>query len=234
MPAPRSLGPSRRTLGVLLGAVLVLAAPAAASLSPDRLLSSALANARAQRSVHYVSTGSSGTVGVRMVCDAARDRGIQRITFHKAGKTGQATVLVVANTAYLRADQFALINYLGFSASAAKRDAGHWLKIPSSSPAYRTVSAAVRLNSMLAELALPKPLTRLPQSTVEGQHVIGLRNSSVSSGHRVTRTLYVRAAGLRLPVAESTQGGGSQSGVVLSRWNEPVRVSAPRGATLLK
>ena len=234
MPEPLSFRTGRWSLAALLGVAVVVAAPAAASLSPDRVLSSALANARAQRSVHYVSTGSSGNVGVRMVCDAARDRGIQRITFHKAGKTGHATVLVVANKAYLRADQFALINYLGFSASAAKRDAAHWLKIPSSTPSYAIVSAAVRLNSMLGELALPKPLLRLPQSTVEGQRVIGLRNSSVSSGHRVMRTLYVRAAGLRLPVAESTQSGGSQSRVVLSRWNEPVRVSAPRGATPLK
>jgi hypothetical protein len=169
-----------------------------------------------------------------MVCDAARDRGIQRITFHKAGKTGYATVLVVANTAYVRADRFALVNYFGFSASAAARDAGRWLKIPSTSPRYPAVSEAVRLNSMLAELALSKPLRQLSPSTVAGQRVIGLRNSSVSSGHRVTRTLYVHAGGMRLPVAESTQGGGSQTAVVLSRWNEPVRVSAPRGATLLK
>ena len=221
-------------LAALLGGAVVLAAPAAASVSPDRLLSSALDNARAQRSVHYVSTASSPTAGVRMVCDAARDRGIQRITFHKAGKTGHATVLVVANTAYIRANQFALFNYFGFSASAAKRYTGRWLKIPSNSPSYPTVSLAVRLNSMLGELVLPKPLHRLPQSTVEGQRVIGFRNSSPVSGHPANRTLYVRAAGLRLPVAEMTQGGGSQASVSLSNWNERVRVSAPRDATLLK
>jgi hypothetical protein len=234
MPESSSVRTGRRTLGALLGAAVVFAAPAAASLSPDHVLSSALDNARTQHSVHYVTTASSATVDVRMVCDAARDRGIQRITFHKAGQTGQATVLVVAKVAYLRGDQFALINYFGFSASVAKRHAGRWLKIASSSPSYATVSAAVRLNSMLKELALAKPLTRLPQSTVEGQRVIGLRNSSVSSGHRVTRTIYVRAAGRRLPVAESTQGGDSQSRVTLSSWNERVGVSAPRDATPLK
>jgi hypothetical protein len=225
--------PGRWSVAVLLG-VAVGVAPAAASLSPDRVLSSALANARAQRSVHYVHTGSSGTVAVRMVCDAARDHGIQRITFQRAGKTGHATVLVVADSAYIRADQFALINYFGFSASAAKQDAGRWLRVPSGSPRYAAVAEAVRLNSLLRELALPKPVRRLSESTVEGQRVIGLRNTSVSSGQRVTRTLYVRGSGLRLPVAESTEGGGSQSGVVLNHWNEPVRVSAPRGATLLK
>ena len=87
---------------------------------------------------------------------------------------------------------------------------------------------------MLAELALPKPLLRLPQSTVEGQRVIGVRNSSLVSGHRVMRTVYVSAVGLRLPVAELTQGGGNQGRVLLSHWNERVRVSAPRGAILLK
>ena len=234
MRQPLSRRTGRRALAALLGAAVVAAAPAGAALSPERVLSAALANARAQRSVHYVSTGSSATVAVQMVCDAARDRGIQRITFHKAGKTGHATVLVVANTAYVRSDQFALINYFGFSISAGKRDAGRWLKIPSSAPSYPTISEAVRLNSMLAELALPKPLLRLPQSAVEGQRVIGLRNSAVESGHRVMRTVYVSAVGLRLPVAELTQGGGNQGRVLLSHWNERVRVSAPRGAILLK
>ncbi len=56
---------------VIGAAVCVLAGAASASVSPDRLLSSALAAANAQRSVHYVSIASSPTVSVRMVGDAA-------------------------------------------------------------------------------------------------------------------------------------------------------------------
>ena len=52
-------------------------------------------------------------------------------------------------------------------------------------------------------------------------------------GHRLTRTLYVRAAGPRLPVAEVTREGGNRGSVTFSNWNHRVSVSAPTGATLI-
>lgn len=229
-----SLGVGLRSVAAVAGALCVLAAPAAASVSPDRLVSSALATARAQRSVHYDVTAVSPTMSVRMVCDAALDRGIQRITFRKAGKSGHVTVLVVANTAYVRGDAFILESYMGFSRAAAVRFAGRWVKIPHTASAYPAVAEAVRLRSAINEVALPRPRVALPESMLNGQRVIGIRNTSVASGHRVTHTLYVRAAGLRLPVTEVTREGGNRISVTFSNWNRPVTVSAPTGATPIK
>jgi hypothetical protein len=169
-----------------------------------------------------------------MVGDAALDRGIQRITFHKAGKSGHVTVLVVANTAYVRGDALTLANYMGFSDAAAARFAGRWLKIPHTARSYPAVSEAVRLRSTIKEIVLPKPRVALPESVFNGQRVIGIRNTSVVSGHRATRTLYVRAAELRLPVAEVTRAGGNRITVTFSNWNHRVRVSAPTSATLIR
>src|SRR5438128_5395747 len=109
VPCP-SMRAGLRSGVALAVAVCGLAGPASASgfVSPDRLFSSALAAARAQRSVHYVSTAASRTVSVHMVGDAGLDRGIQRITYRKGGKTGHLTVLVVADTAYVRGDAFTL------------------------------------------------------------------------------------------------------------------------------
>jgi hypothetical protein len=234
MPKRVSLGTGFRTFAALAGVLCALAGPAAASVSPDRLLSSALAAARAQRSMHYVTAAGSSTGSVRMVGDAALDRGIQRISFRKAGKVGHATVLVVANTAYVRGDAFTLANYMGFSATAARRFAGRWLKIPHTARSYPAVSADVRLGSTIKEMTLPRPRVALPESVLNGQRVIGIRNTATASGHRVTRTLYVRAAGLRLPVAEVMREGGNRVSVTFSKWNEPVNVSAPNGATLIR
>ena len=169
-----------------------------------------------------------------MVGDAALDRGIQRITYRKDGKSGHVTVRVVANTAYVRGDAFVLANYMGFSGAAATRFAGRWLKIPHTARGYSTVVEAVRLRSTMKELALPRPRVALPESVLNGQRVIGIRNTSTASGHHVTTTLYVRAAGLRLPVAEVTRDGGNRFSVTFSSWNEPVNVSAPTGATLIR
>ena len=169
-----------------------------------------------------------------MVCVAALDRGIQRITYRKAGKSGHVTVLVVANTAYVRGDAFILANYMGFPGAAARRFAGRWIKIAHTASWYPTVSEAVRLRSAIKEIALARPRVALPESMLNGQRVIGIRNTSMASGQRVTSTLYVRAAGLRLPVAEVTRGSGRRISVTFSKWNQPVNVSAPAGATLIR
>jgi len=218
----------------------MLAAPAGASVSPDRLVSSALAAANAQRSVHYVMTAESRSkVGVRMIGDAALDRGIQRITYHQAGKSGRVTVIVVANTAYIRGDAFTLENYMGFPRARAKGFANRWLKIPQAAPRFDPTAEAVRLRSAIKEMRVPKPRAALPERMLNGQRVIGIRNTSIVSGQRVTRTLYVRASGRRLPVAEVQREHGSanvEAGLItitFSKWREPVSVSAPTNATVI-
>jgi hypothetical protein len=211
----------------LLAALCAVAVPVAAAVTPDRLFSSALATARAQRSVHYVVTADSPTVNVRMVGDAALDRGRQRITYSTGGLSGHVTVLVVAGTAYVRGDAFALAKYMRFSTTEARRDAGRWLRIPPTAAGFATVSAGVRLTSTLQELTLPKPRVVLPASMLDGQRVVGIRSTSA---HR-TDTFYVRATRPSLPVADVSRQGQDRVAITFSKWNEPVGIVSPRGAT---
>ena len=211
---------------VALAAAVFVAGPAQASISPDRQFTSALEAARAQRSLHYVSSAVSPTVSVKMVGDAGLDRGIQRITYQTGG-TGHVTVLVVADTAYLRGDAFALTKYMRFSSAEAASTAGRWMKISRTASWYSTVAAGVRLKSAISELKLRPPRIALPETILGGQRVVGLRSTSTASGRRVTDTLYVQATGARLPVAEIAREGASRFSVTFSKWNEPVNVSAP-------
>jgi hypothetical protein len=165
-----------------------------------------------------------------MVGDAGLDRDIQRVTYRKGGNTGHVTVLVVADTAYVRGDVFAPTNYMGFSAARAASLAGHWMQIPHTARGYATVAAAVRLRSTLSELVLPRPRLALPETTLDGQRVLGIRSTTTASGQRVTYTLYVRAARPMLPVAEVAHGGANQMSVTFSNWNKPVTVSPPTDA----
>jgi hypothetical protein len=219
---------------VLVGAVLLLAVSAAASVSPAQLLSSSLAAARAQRSVHYVAAETSPISSVTMVGDAAVDRGIQRITYRKGSGVGHVTVTVVANTAYLRGDAFALTNYMGFPAAAAAAYAGKWLSVAPTATYFRTLAAAVRLQSTLDELKMPGPLRSVGNSTVLGQSVAGVRSQFLRSGKRVTETLYVRTTGSPLPVEQVAAGGTIRLVTTMGGWNEVVHVSAPRGAIPLR
>lgn len=213
-------------------AVLLIAGPASATVSPGRLLSSALTAARGQRSVHYAVTQTypGVTTGIVMVGDAAVDRGIQHITYRKAGRVGHVTVRVVANTAYIRGDAFTLTNYMGFSAGTAAGYAGRWLLLPHTASGFTTVAAGVRLGSTIDELKMPHALRLTGTTTLGGSRVVGVQTQFSQAGRQVTEQLYVRATGAPLPVEQRTYAGTARVVVAFSGWNEPVHLSAPAHA----
>ena len=205
-------------------------AAALAARSPADLLSSILAAGRAQRSAHLVNTISIEGVQIRVVCDAGPDRGVQHVTFRKDGRTGHLTVIVAKDTAYIRGDAFALVNYEAFKAGPAAKYAGHWVRIPHTDRDYSTVSAGMRLSSVIDELTLV-PLSTAPDAAISGERVVvlkGARKSAVAKD--ATVTLYARAAGSPVPVQEVTTQGNARATVTFGKWNETVNVTAPANA----
>ncbi|MGH3003911.1 MAG: hypothetical protein ACRDM1_14830 [Gaiellaceae bacterium] len=224
----------------LIGAAAVLAASCSAAgaaagpaASPARLMSSALAAAHAQRSVHYVTTATIRGVRIGIVGDAGVDRGRQRITYRQTGGAGRVTVIVVANTAYIHGDAFTLVHYMGLPAALAAARAGKWILVPHTSSAFKTVAAAARLGSAVDELKMPLPLESAGTATVRGQRATGIRSRFSRFGYDVTETLYVRAAGSPLPVEQVGHGANIAFSDVFGDWNEPVDVAAPAGAVPL-
>jgi hypothetical protein len=196
-------------------------------------VSAALAKAHAQTSVHYVSSQASGGRAVTIVGDAATDRGIQHITYRRSGRAGHVTVLVVANTAYIRGDALTLESYMGIPSSAAAAWAGKWLSLASSAPGYPTVSAAVRLGSTLDEVKMPPPFREIGISTRHGRRVVGIVSRFKHAGRTVTATLYVDPA-RSLPVEQVDRSGGITVTATFSRWNERVSVSPPASAIAIR
>lgn len=163
-----------------------------------------------------------------MVSDVAGNRGIQRVTFSRSGKTGHATTLLVNSTAYIRADAFALREYMRFPASFASRYAGKWMSIPRTSRYYQPAARDVTIGSFISD-SLPQRHLSVVRGTVGGRTLRGLRGTAPEGG---TLTLYVPTSGSPLPVAgkEVVAALSVTSRVVMSRWNEPVRVQAPAHA----
>lgn len=209
--------------------LFLVAGVASGAVSPGRLFSSALAKARAQRSVHYVASQTFGGRVVRIVGDAAANRGVQHVTYRKGGRVGRVTVRVVANTAYVKGDAFTLENYMGIPPSSATTWAGKWLSLASSAPDYKTVAAAVRLASTLDELKMPRPLRRAGTLTLHGRRLVGIKSRFRRAGHTVSETLYVDVA-RSLPVEQVGSSSGIKVKSTFSRWNEPVSVSSPTSA----
>jgi hypothetical protein len=218
---------------IVTACVLAYLMPLASSAygSPAGLLASVLAAARTERSVHYSTAGSYGAVQVSFVGDAGVAQGIQQITYRKGTKTGHVTVVVSANTAYVRGDAFTLGNYMGFKSSAAAKYAGDWISIPHTASGFSTVSAGVTLSSTIDELKPPGRLSTVPETTIDGQRVLGVRGTKSSSGHTTVETLYAKAIGSPLPVKELASQGTMHFAATFGRWNEPIHLAKPKRAT---
>ncbi len=216
----------------LAGAVLLLlslAATAAAATSPSDVYRNAIQAAAAKSSVHYVAASTIAGNGEVIVGDAALGHGIQQITFTKNGTTGHVTVVLAANTAYVRGDAFTLVQFLGLTQAQASQLDGKWFFLKPGNGAYRAVAQDVSLQSFVVDLLMPAPYAAVPATTIAGHRVTGVRSHVKSGSKSATVTLYV-GAGSPLPVAQVEQGPNGKITTTLSRWNERVSVTAPTGA----
>ena len=226
-----TLPPMHRVGAVVACVACTVAAVGAAdaAMSPRALRSAILKAVSATHSVHYV--GVSTVLGARatMVCDVAGDRGVQRVTFSRKGRTGHATIIVVKSTAYIRGDAFALRGYMHLPKSFASHHAGQWISILHTSPVYRLATIDATFKSFIAD-SVPQHHLSVVSGKIAGRKVRGLRGRASKAG---TLTVYVRARGSQLPVERRDVVRGAYpatSRVRMSRWNEPVRVKAPSHA----
>jgi hypothetical protein len=208
-------------------AALTLAVPAAAS--PTTQLAAVLRAAAAQRSMHYHSVGVAGSQRVSFDGDAARNGGVQRITVRKNGGVGHVTVLLVGGVAYVRGDTFALANFMLIPTATATKDAGRWLRFQPGDRGYAAIAAGITLADNVKEMALTGTIAEAGTTTVGGQHVFAIRSTRTVQGGTLTGLLYARAAGTPLPVRQRWQRGSYTNTITYDRWNEPVRLVAPRG-----
>ena len=217
-------------LVVVAAVAAVCAAVAAAAPSPQSLRASIFAAARAQRSVHYV-TATTGNGNVIIVADVGRTRGIQRIRYANAKKSGHATIIVANRTAYVHGDAFTLHGFLGLSKKQAARDAQAWIRVPQQSHLYASIAEAVTLPSFLAEIY---PKTNLVRQTrrAKGVPLVGVQGSTRHQGTPFVEAVFARTGGRPLPVVEveATTSASFKSTTAMGRWSEKLHIGLPRHA----
>jgi hypothetical protein len=213
---------------VVVALAAAAAAAALAARSPTQWRTAMLRAASAKRSVHYVSSSSAPGRAIRIVADVGRGRGIQRVALTKRGQTGAATVLVVAGSAYIRGDAFTLHDYFPFTRAQAGRYAGTWISIPQTRGAYAAAAADATFASFVRDLLPSKRLT-LVRATIAGKKSVGVRGHVRQGGVDLVETVYAPASGSPLPFQEKAvvSGHPGTSLTRMSRWNEPVRLTAP-------
>jgi hypothetical protein len=106
-------------------------------------------------------------------------------------------------------------------AAAAQLLQGRWLKAPTTSPEFASISSLTDLHRLIdATLATQGNLAKTGTTTINGQRVVGVSDQTKGG------ILYVAATGKPYPVqiAKSGAGGGSVS---FDRWNEAVTIAPP-------
>jgi hypothetical protein len=215
--------------------------PHVGGTSGQALALAAVADALAQPSLHYVATSTAtntpnGNVQVTIVGDVGQTEGIQEITWQNGGSDGHANVEVIGGAAYFRADSESMLQrYFGFGSKAASENVGRWIEVTAADgAAFQSVSGALTVKPVVAELATSGPYSSPSTTTVSGvtaRQVSAYAPAASTGGVRTAVTLTMTMAEQPLPIGESDRGdsGGTAfaSTLTISGWGEPVRVVAP-------
>jgi hypothetical protein len=186
-------------------------------------------------SVHYVDSTLVGTQSQVSTADvsATAARVVQVV-----GRTPELEVRLVGTTAYVdSASASVLQSALGLSPGIAQVWTGRWISVTQADSPYAAIVESVSITGEINPL-LPDP-NKAALGTVahfSGIPVWALNETVSQSGAGADLTVLVSKK-TSLPVAISLvarkASNEQRKQVVFTRWNQPVRVDAPTGATPL-
>ena len=225
-------------LAAVAAATAALAGVALAAQSPRALRTAIFATAKKQHSLHYVERDSAAGLHQTMVAGISGRHGVQRISFTLNGNgrsaKGQFTVRVVEPRVYFRADTVAMQDYLGFTAAQAAAYHDKWIVVPPGQHLYKALATAVTMSSFLHEIYPSAPLAFV-KTTIGGRKYTGVRgtNDTEGGGFKFVQSVFPDSKMRPFAVTAVDRGKGFVSAVKISRWNQAVHVTAPKGAVPL-
>jgi hypothetical protein len=207
---------------------------AAVPASASARLGAAQDALRAAGTVHMDVTSSVSGVSVQLSDDSAASGGRQLVTFNK---TGHATILFIAGTAYLKADVPTFEGFMGCDQAQAEAAADRWIYLRPVNKFcgtdYDTVTEGITLSSVASELAMENgTVTTTAPATMAGQRVAGVQGKP-SGGQlpaSAKEVLYLTDDARLRPVLLEETATGIKSEVSFSEWGEQLTLTAPKGA----
>ena len=193
----------------------------------NSVLMAAKAAIAAQTGVHLVlSTSPSPTSVVEHVtADLGKAVGTETIS---AG-TETVVIKVTAAYAYLSGSSSGLTKIVGLSAAEVKKVGKKWVSVKAGSSQYTDVAGSMTLSAVAGVLPAAKGTTLYgPSASAKHLYTLKWQTAATSSEPKLTDTLTLSAVGATLPVEETTTtSGGGHETLVLSRWDEHVKVTPP-------
>jgi hypothetical protein len=223
----------------ILGSAAVAGATTLSAKGVIQLTQKALAK---EKTLHYVvvdARSNSKTV-VTYSGNVGRASGIQTITEKTKTSEGKATIIVLGDRSYVKANLVGLRFLAAFPQNQLVSLAGKWIEVPSSDSAiYQNLAAAVTASSVFSEITLAGHLVNAGQVSVSGHGYYNLRaTTKVTGAGSVVSNLLVSSSGPSLPyrynVVTKTSHQTETVRESFGKWGEPLSVKAPAGAKIYK
>jgi hypothetical protein len=189
------------------------------SKSPQEIVTAARNAAATAATVHISGSIVSEGKPISLNMELVRGKGASgRITLEGLS----IDIIELEHAVYIKGSPQFYAHVAG--ANAAQLLQGKWLKAPSGSGNFSSLTQLTDLNRLLgAALAEHGPLAHAGTTTIEGTKAVGVKDTSKGG------VLYVAATGTPYPLEiQKTSGEGGT--IRFSRWNEPVTLTAPAGA----
>jgi hypothetical protein len=189
-----------------------------AAKSPSEIVAATKAAADAATAAHVSGSIVSNGSPITLNLDLAPGGGRGQLSLSGLG----FELIEAAGTVYIKGSA-AFYRHIG-GAAAAQLLQGRWLKAPTTSPEFSSITSLTDLHRLIdATLANHGTLAKTGTTTVNGQRVVGVTDQTKGG------TLYVATTGKPYPVqiAKSGAGGGTVS---FDRWNESVKITPPANA----
>jgi hypothetical protein len=190
-----------------------------ASKTPTEIVAATKAAADSASSVHVSGSIVSGGTPITLDMHLLQGKGGSG----QISESGLSFELIEAEgTVYIKGSPAFYRHFAGGAAALLLQ--GKWLKAPAGNSSFASLSSLTELRKLLdSALTNHGALVKGPTTTVEGQQVIGVTDTSEGA------TLYVATTGKPYPVA-IIKSGASGGKVTFDKWNEPVSLTAPANA----
>jgi hypothetical protein len=205
-------------LGGLLGGCGSSSGNGVAAKAPNEIVAASKAAADKAKSAHVSGSIVTGGAPITLDLDLSGGNGRGKLALNGLG----FELIQTGGTVYIKGSP-AFYRRIG-GAAAAQLLQGKWLKAPTTTPEFASISSLTDLHTLLnAALASHGTLVKTGTTTIAGQRVVGVTDQTRGG------TLYVATTGQPYPaeVAKSGSGGGTVS---FDRWNEHVSITPPPGA----
>ena len=219
--------------GLAAGACSSSSEGALAGKTPAQMVSTALAAARSEGTVHFTLNTTGSPNGESVVGNAGLSDGQQELTIG----SDQVEAELISGVAYLQATAGFLHNDLGLPATVANTYAGKWMSLRSSDALYAQIRQSVTLNGVLDQVTPTGSLQASSPGTVAGRTVIGVIGGLPGpprTGATGKSELYVETASPNLPVGFSGEATGRSGQITdvgsFADWGGALHLSPPTGA----